>query len=195
MRIAVVLLGALLLAATAGSADATSPEAAYLGADRALLEEVRAGFKASTKSAAITAELIALMDGRLPADPADWPAIFQAYRASLEGLVGKHSHKPWNKYVRVKAALARFAGLVEAHPESIEIRGLRFAFFYQIPKLFDVRPLALEDRAVLADLLLRREDPTVTPAYCREMAEWILQNGHPRPDERKKLEGARDRPD
>ena len=184
-----------LLAVAVSAAAAPAPEEAYRGADRALLEQVRGQFKAATESAAVTAELIARMDGQLPGDVAGWPAIFRAYRASLEGLVGKHSHKPWDKYVRVKAALAQFAGLVEAHPESIEIRGLRFAFFYQIPKLFDVRPLALADRAVLADLLLRRGDPTVTAVYCREMAEWILQNGDPRPAERKKLAAALARPD
>ena len=184
-----------LLAVAVSAAAAPAPEEAYRGADRALLEQVRGRFKAATESAATTAELIALMDGQLPGDAAGRPAIFRAYRASLEGLVGKHSHKPWDKYVRVKAALAKFAGLVEAHPESIEIRGLRFAFYYQIPKLFEVRPLALQDRAALADMLLRRADPTVTAAYCREMAEWILQNGDPRPDEREKLAAALARPD
>ena len=191
MRAAVFFFLALAVSAVA----APAPEEAYRGADRALLDQVRGRFKAATESAAVTAELIALMDGRLSGEIASWPAIFRAYRASLEGLVGKHSHKPWDKYVRVKAALAQFAGLVEAHPESIEIRGLRFAFYYQIPKLFDVRPLALADRAVLADLLLRREDPTVTADYCREMAEWILQNGDPRPAERKKLAAARGDPE
>ena len=191
MRAAVFLFLALAVSAMA----APAPEEAYRGADRDLLEQVRGRFKAATESAAITAELIALMDGTVSGEIASWPAIFRAYRASLEGLVGKHSPAPWDKYARVKAALAQFAGLVEAHPESIEIRGLRFAFYYQIPKLFDVRPLALADRAVLADLLLRREDPTVTAAYCREMAEWILQNGDPRPAERKKLAAARGDPE
>ncbi len=191
MRAAVFFFLALAVSAVA----APAPEEAYRGADRALLDQVRGRFKAATESAAVTAELIVLMDGQLSGDVAAWPAVFRAYRASLEGLVGKHSHKPWDKYVRVKAALAQFAGVVEAHPESIEIRGLRFAFYYQIPKLFDVRPLALADRAVLADLLLRREDPTVTAAYCREMAEWILQNGDPRPAERKKLAAARGDPE
>ena len=195
MRAAVFLLVVGLLAASVRAADVPAPEQAYRGADLVLLEQVRGRFKAATESAAVTAELVALMDGQLPAEPAEWPAVFRAYRASLEGLIGKHSLKPWDKYVRVKAALAQFAGLVEAHPESIEIRGLRFAFYFQIPKLFDVRPLALADRAVLADLLLRRGDPTVTPTYCREMAEWILQNGAPLSAERKKFAAALARPD
>ena len=195
MRTAVFLLGVGLLAASVRAADVPAPEEAYRGVDRVLLDQVRGRFKAATESAAVTAELVALMDGQLLTEPAEWPAVFQAYRASLEGLIGKHSLQPWDKYARVKAALAQFAGLVEAHPDSIEIRGLRFAFYFQIPKLFDVRPQALADRAVLADLLVRREDPTVTLAYCREMAAWILQNGDPAPGERQKLEAALGKPE
>ena len=50
-----------------------------------------------------------------------------------------------------------------------------------------VEPLAEMDLVALADLLERGEDPTVTPAYCREVAEWILQNGKPAPEQRRKL--------
>lgn len=195
MRMAAFLLLAGWLAAPARTVAAPAPEEAYRGADRALLEQVRDKFSSATGSAAATAELVALLDDRLPADRAEWPAIFQAYRASLEGLTGKHSRKPWEKYVRVKNGLARFSGLAEMHPGSIEIRALRFAFCHHLPEFFGARPLAEADRAVLADLLMRREDSTVTPAYCRELAEWILQNGDPRPDERKQLESALARTD
>lgn len=177
-----------MMAVAGGAADVPPPAAAYRGADPVLLELVRGRFPAATESPKTTGELIALLDGNLPADPAEWPAIFRAYRASLEGLVGKHSRKPWEKYTRVKAGLARFHGLVEAHPESIEIRMLRYAFCSQLPGLFEVEPLAEMDLVALADLLERGEDPTVTPAYCREVAGWILQNGNPAPEQRRKLQ-------
>ena len=188
VRGAVGLLLAGWLVAVASAADGPPPAEAYRGADPVLLELVRGRFKAATESGKTTVELIARMDGALPADPAEWPAIFRAYRASLEGLTGKHSRKPWEKYTRVKAGLARFHGLVEAHPESIEIRALRYAFCSQLPGLFEVGPLAEMDLVALADQLERGADPTVTPAYCREVAAWILQNGNPAPEQRRKLQ-------
>ena len=48
-----------------------------------------------------------------------------AYRAALAGLAGKHSLRPWTKYQHAKVGLAKFHGLVETYPESIEIRMLR----------------------------------------------------------------------
>ena len=190
MRAFRIMLSALFWAGVARAADAPPPEDAYRGGDPVLLEQVRADFKAATESAAVTRRLIALLDGGLPKETSAWPPIFRAYRASLEGLVGKHSFRPWEKYTRVKAGIAGFAGLAEAHPGSIEIRALRFAFYSQLPDLFGVRPLAEQDLSALAGLFERGGDSTVSEAYCREVIRWILQNGNPAPGERRRLEAA-----
>ena len=71
MRAAVFLLVVGLLAASVRAADVPAPEQGYRGADLDLLEQVRGRFKAATESAAVTAELVALMDGQLLTEPAE----------------------------------------------------------------------------------------------------------------------------
>lgn len=161
---------------------------AYRGAETHLLAKVRAEFAAAPESAATTDRLIRLLDGTLPADVGGWPPIFRAYRATLEGLVGRHSLRPWNKYHHAKAGLAKFHGLVEAHPESVEIRMLRYSFCSQLPGFFDMQPQAEADLAVLAELLGRNADPMVDEAYRRDAIRWILRNGAPSPELRRRLE-------
>jgi hypothetical protein len=192
MRIFSLLFFVWLVAGVARAENSASPaEEAYRGVDAVLLEQVRGRFKAATESADVTRQLIELLDGKLlPTVPSEWPAIFQAYRASLEGLVGKHSLVPWEKYTRVKAGIGRFRGLAEAHPGSIEVRALRFAFYGQLPELFGVRHLADQDLAALVDLFARGNDSTVSKAYCRDVIRWILENGRPSPDQKRRLTDA-----
>ena len=192
MRRFIAIVFVWLVAGVAQAEDSVRPAAeAYRGADAALLEQVRVQFKAATESAEITRQLIDLLDGSsLPAASSEWPAIFQAYRASLEGLVGKHSLVPWEKYTRVKDGIRRFRGLAEVHPGSIEIHALRFAFYSQLPELFGVRHQAEQDLDELVDLFERGNDSTVSKAYCRDVIQWILENGRPAPEQRRRLNGS-----
>lgn len=162
----------------------------YAGADMELLGTVRVRFEEATESGRTTRELVALLDGRLPADRAEWAPVFRAFRAALEALLGKHSLAPWSKFHHVKAGLAQFAGLVEAHPESVEIRMLRFALFVKLPGVFETGEAAVADRAVLVAQFEGRTDPVATDDYCRRSIAWILANGRPTPDERRRLEAA-----
>ncbi len=163
-------------------------ESAYEGANADLLAHVRTGFESAPDSAAATQSLLTRLDDRLPPDPADWPPVFRAYRAALEGLSGKHSARPWTKYRRTKAALAMWDGLVEAHPESIEMRMLRYSFASQLPDFFDQQARATADLDVLTNLLERAEDPHVTEAFRQDSIRWILRNGGPTPGQRRRLE-------
>ena len=180
--------GCFLALVFAVSAQAGPGGDAYRGAETNLLAKVRAEFAAAPESAAATDRIIQLLDGTLPAAAGGWPPIFRAYRAALEGLAGKHSLRPWSQYQRAKAGLARFHGLVEAHPESIEIRMLRYSFCSQLPGFFDMRPQAEADLAALADLFDRNADPGVDAAYRRGAIRWILRNGAPSPEQRRRLE-------
>ena len=182
-RCAIILAGLL----AAGTVRAASSAEAYRGVDTRLLAQVRESFEAAPESAAATRRLIVLLDSHLPPDRNTWPAIFRTFRAALEGLRGKHSHLPWEKYRHVKAAIAQFRGLVEAHPDAVELRMLRYSFCSQLPEFFDMGPQAAADLPVLVDQLERNEDPLVTDVFRRKAAQWILQHGKPTPDIRERL--------
>lgn len=184
MRAAILVLALFL----AGAARAGTTEDAYRGADPALLATVRADFAAAPESAAAAERLAQHLAGALPADVESWPPVFRAYRAALEGLAGKHSRRPWDKYRRAKAGLARFHGLAEAHPDSIEIRMLRYSFCSQLPGFFEMRPQAEADLAVLVERFERNDDPRVDEAYRLGSIRWILRNGAPPPAIRRRLE-------
>ena len=185
----------LLALVFSASAWADSTEEAYRGADTNLLAQVRKGFETAPDSASETRRLTTLLDSLLSANLPEWPPIILAYRAALEGLTGKHSRSPWAKYHHAKAGLAKFHGLVEAHPDSVEIRMLRFSFCSQLPGFFGMRPQAENDRAALTDLVVRGRDPMVSRAYIQGVIQWILRYGDPSPEERNRLESALDPPD
>ena len=163
--------------------------------DPEVLDHLRRGFEVAPESASETRALLAWLDQRLPPDPADVPPVVVAYRAALEGLQGKHSRLPWDKYRQTKAGLAKLDELVAAHPDSIEIRSLRFSFCSQLPEFFEKGPQAAADLAVLAEQFARGEDPTVAGTYRQDLLRWLLQRGQPTPSEREKLAAALGEPE
>ena len=163
--------------------------------DPEVLDHLRRGFEVAPESASETRALLAWLDQRLSPDPADVPPVVVAYRAALEGLQGKHSRLPWDKYRQTKAGLAKLDELVAAHPDSIEIRSLRFSFCSQLPEFFEKGPQAAADLAVLAEQFARGEDPTVAGTYRQDLLRWLLQRGQPTPSEREKLAAALGEPE
>ena len=174
---------------------AAPPEIGARVPDPEVLDHLRRGFEVAPESASETRALLAWLDQRLPPDPADVPPVVVAYRAALEGLQGKHSRLPWDKYRQTKAGLAKLDELVAAHPDSIEIRSLRFSFCSQLPEFFEKGPQAAADLAVLAEQFARGEDPTVAGTYRQDLLRWLLQRGQPTPSEREKLAAALGEPE
>lgn len=105
------------------------------------------------------------------------PAMAKAFRATLRGLEGKHALGLLDKLRYVRAAIADYEGLVEAHPESLELRFMRYAFFSQLPIVFGVRRFVEPDRAALLELLERKNDPMVPRAQREDMIAWLLAAG------------------
>lgn len=167
-----------------------SSEAAYAGLDEATISRIREDFTLATESMAATEEAIRTMDARFPGERKAWPPLARAYRASLEGLVGKHSPKLLEKFSRVQAAITDYEGLIEAHPESLELRFMRFAFYSQLPGLFGVGSLVDPDRSILVSMLERNNDPRVPDSQKRDMIAWILKEGKPDQAEARRLRAA-----
>lgn len=193
-RVAALLLATLLLAGmsaswassgiiggspTGTSSGQTSPDAAYADLDEASIAKLRADFTAAVESMAATEQAIRSMDDRFIGERLLWPPIARAYRASLEGLIGKHSPKLLEKFNRVNAAIADYEGLIEAYPHSLELRFMRFAFYSQLPGLFGVGKFVAPDKAILIDQLERGHDDRVPDSQKLEMITWILKDGKP----------------
>lgn len=187
MRAAVFILMFVLSVAT----RAGTTESAYAGADLELLAQVRTDFGQAPESAAVTRKLLRLLAASLPRDRTTWPPVFQAFQAALEVMMGKHSLTPWQKYGQVKAGLAAFRGLAEAHPQSIEIRMLRYASYEQLPEFFGTHDDAETDLAALVDLLERNADPMIPAAPRQAYVHWILDHGRPGPALKDRLEKIR----
>ena len=180
--VVVLLLGAAIWAEPPGEADR--------GVDVDLLEQVRKGFDAAPGSSQAASTLKELLEQKLPGEEAEWPPVFQAYQAALEGLAGKHSRLPWDKYNRTKAGLAKLNPLAEAYPESIEIRMLRFSFCIHLPEFFEMGPQVELDRVALVDRLVRGTDSAVSGEYRKALIGWILRNGKPTEEQRTRLQAA-----
>jgi hypothetical protein len=159
----------------------------------ATIVELRAGFTEAVESMAATEQAIRSMDARFSGDRLLWPPLARAYRASLEGLIGKHSPNLLEKFNRVNAAIAGYDGLVEACPDSLELRFLRFTFYSQLPGLFGVGKHVVPDRAVLTDMLERGNDERVPESQKLEMIHWILKDGKPDKAETARLKAAASR--
>lgn len=165
---------------TVRASGASKPaRAAYAGLDGSTIAEIRADFTKAVESMAATVKAISSLEARFPGDRLLWPPMARAYRASLDGLVGKHSPNLLEKFNRVKAAIAGYEGLIEAYPGSLELRFMRFAFYSQLPGFFGVGEYVDPDRAILTDLLEQGSDTLVPDSQKREMITWILKDGKP----------------
>lgn len=174
-RIACAAVGLSLLAIHAALAEPTA--SAYVGLDPATFARIRAGFYAATGSLEATGDAIALMDASFKGDRAAWPAIIRAYRAVLEGLLGKHDKNLQQKFFHVNNAISSFGNLVETWPESIEIRFLRYAFYSQLPGIFGVESLVQPDLEALLGMYERGGDGEVPRRQLLDMAEWLRTEG------------------
>lgn len=170
--------------ATSGTIEGTrggtsSSDSAYSNLDEATIVEIRADFTAAVESLAATERAIRSMDARFSGDRLQWPPMARAYRASLEGLIGRHSSKLLDKLHRVNTAIADYDGLIESYPDSLELRFMRFALYSQLPGFFGVGKHVSPDRAILTDMLERNDDKRVPVAQKLEMITWMLKDGKP----------------
>ena len=174
-------LAVLLVLAGAAPAAETARD------EDGLLAEVRGRFAEAVVSAPAARELVRFLDAQ--PEPVRRP-VLAAYRAALEGLLARHSHAPWTQYRHAKDALARFAGLVEARPGSIEIRMLRFTTCKGLPDFFGMGPQAGADLGALVELFANGADPDLPEDLRRGYLRWILEQGGPDPEQRLQLERA-----
>lgn len=179
-------------AAPANAPQANAPQAAaYRGLSAELLASIRDGFYLAEESMDATLRAIAFMEAKVVGPVATWPGVARAYRASLQGLVGKHDARLTVKFKQVSEAIEAFDGLAEAFPTSLEIRFLRYAFYSQLPLIFGVGGFVKPDLEAIIAMLEAGSDPFVPAAQQTDMADWLLGEAKLDQAERRRVTAAR----
>jgi hypothetical protein len=174
---------ALVLLAAAGTAFGAAPTAGTPD-----LPSLRAGFPRAVGDPAAADALAAAIEGQYGSFPDSFPPVIHAYYASLEGLKAMHARDIFEKVRRARRAIALFSGLVEAHPDSLEIRFLRFTLFSRLPPLFGVRHDVPADLAVIIDRLRLRLFDEVPSADQHAMTVYLLENAELDRENRRRLQ-------
>lgn len=163
------------------NAAVADPGAAVVSAYANIEPEVFAKVKSDFYKAALSLEAtriaIASMDEAFAGTLETWPGIARAYRASLEGLLGKHATLLSEKFARVNNAIEMFDGLVESWPDSLEIRFLRYSFFSQLPVIFGVGHYVKPDLEAIIILFESGNDNSVPRRQMLDMEEWLRAEG------------------
>lgn len=173
-----VAMMVIAIAVPAASAGPPASAAAYAGIDETTLGRLRRDFDRAVESLDSTRELTTFLDSRFGGDSQDWPPVARAYRASLEGLLGKYEWRLIPKLERVNAAIAMFEGLVENHPQSLELRFMRYSLFSRLPAVFGVSRFVKPDLEALRRLLEAGADPMVPEAQRLAMIAFV-ESRHP----------------
>ncbi len=166
-RIGRLAAAVLLLTAAAASASGEPPPDLPL---------IRASFHHAVEDPAGVDELARYIEGAYGPLPDRFPPVVRAYYASVEGLKGRHARGLREKLDHTRRAIALFRDLVEANPDSLEIRFLRFTLYSRLPPFFGVRPLVSADLPVLVALLERERYDDVPSQVQRAMAAYLLEN-------------------
>lgn len=188
-----LLASAIPASATPASAAPANAAhaAAYRGLSAELLASIRDGFYRAEQSMDETLKAISFMEAKVDGPVAAWPGLARAYRASLEGLIGKHDTRLTVKFNKVNEAIKAFDGIAEAFPSSLEIRFLRYAFFSQLPAIFGVGRFVKPDLEAIIAMLEAGSDPFVPAAQQTDMADWLLAEASLSPAERRRVTAAR----
>jgi hypothetical protein len=152
------------------------------------LPRLRAEFHRAVEDPAGADALATSIERRYGTLPDSFPPVIHAYYAALEGLKAMHARDILEKVRRARTAIALFTGLVEAHPDSLEIRFLRFTLFSRLPPLFGVRHCVPADLGVIVDRLELRSFGEVPAADQRAMMEYLLQNADLDRENRRRLQ-------
>lgn len=165
--------------------------AAYRGLSPELLASIRDAFYRAEKSMDETLKAIRLMEAKVDGPVAAWPGLARAYRASLEGLIGKHDTRLTVKFNKVNEAIKAFDGIAEAFPSSLEIRFLRYAFYSQLPPIFGAGRFVKPDLEAIIAMLEAGSDPFVPAGQQTDMADWLLAEASLSQAERRRVTAAR----
>lgn len=186
MKRIVLLLTALLAMTFADSAGAQAP----LPGARTGLEQVRhLYYEAIQSERAIPRGLAEVERQRTHTRDAGARATLTAYVGAFTLLRAKHGAWPPDRLRHTRRGLATLDSLIAAHPDHAEARYLRLMSCYYLPRILGRGWSVREDFASLSRLLpgVRGDYP---PDLYQAIVRFVLENGHPSPEQRAALEAS-----
>lgn len=101
-------------------------------------------------------------------------AIITAYKGALEALRAKHAWMPFNKLAYLDNSKKFFITAIEAAPNDIEIRFLRFSIQSNLPIFLMQSPNIQEDKEIIIRNL---EQNTLDTRFIEVIASFVLKSG------------------
>ena len=102
--------------------------------------------------------------------------IILAYYGSAEALRAKHAINPYNKISFLKAGLKNLAKAVNARPESLEIRFLRFSLQHYLPSFLGMGKELDTDRKQIVKLVDRKQLGTVDTKLLKNIVSFMKES-------------------
>lgn len=135
------------------------------------IDEVRELFYDCTLNSAHTPKLLALLES-LP----DKTPTLCAYEGATQAIHTKNLWNPFGKIAHVKKALISINIAVEADPENMEIRFLRFAVEFHIPDWLKSEPHDAVDATFLYDKLRMCDLSQFSPDILKYIQQFYMDN-------------------
>lgn len=99
-----------------------------------------------------------------------------AYIATLEGLKAKHSWNPYSKLKHIRQASKLIQKAVDADPDNVEIRFMRFSMQHFTPSFLGYSKNLEEDKRAILTLFERKKFSTAQPELIMSIARFMIQS-------------------
>ncbi len=107
------------------------------------------------------------------------PALIRGYIGALQALMAKHSWNPYVKLKQIAEAEKSFVKAINAEPDNLELRFLRFSVEYKTPKFLGYSKNLATDRQQLLTLLAKQQYAAEDKDFIAVVINFMLQtNGH-----------------
>lgn len=134
------------------------------------LAQLKKAMVLAVEDDAITDSLYKELSALNSNDPLIW-----AYIATLDGLKAKHSWNPYNKLKFVSRSQKLIAKAVEAKPDDLEIRFMRFSLQHYTPEFLGFSKNLEEDRQAIARLFEQRKFGRSDQDLVRNIAKFMIE--------------------
>ena len=135
------------------------------------LSQIKKAMVLAVEDDAITDSLYKELTALNSKDPLIW-----AYIATLDGLKAKHSWNPYNKLKFVSRSQKLIAKAIEARPDDLEIRFMRFSLQHYTPEFLGFSKNLEEDRQAIFRLYEQRKFGRSDPDLVRNIAKFMIDS-------------------